>query len=445
MPSGERIDMFKKLALLPGTLQWELLRDLESVRGDLLDLQRQLITASEEHQSAPIEPFKSYSEVGDHFEDLEQGRQLIAEGKMGCLLLAGGQGSRLGFEGPKGCYPISPICRKSLFQLCAEKVAAAGAQVGRALPLAIMVSPQNEGEIRAFFVKNHFFGLHPSQVDFFSQTELPLLDSDGNLFLETPSHLAMGPDGNGRCLQHFVRLGLWSRWYEQGVRYLNLILIDNPLADPFDAELLGFHYRQDVEVTVKCVERFSPHEKVGVLVHKNGRPAIVEYSEMLESEKSALGNDGRLKHRCANISLFCFSMQFIKDIPYDRDPLPLHKAWKAVRYLNERGESCKAAEPNAWKFEFFVFDLLKYTDRIAALLYPRWRCFAPLKNTTGVDSPETVQKALQAYDRYLLETISGIAAPSFAFELEAQFHYPLAELRAKWWKRPVKSPGYIDN
>lgn len=432
-----------KIDALSSSQRKLLQQDIDSIEVDLFKRQQELIFQLEQSKQE-IAPFTNFAVAGSDPTLLEKGKQLIAEGKMGCLLLAGGQGTRLGFEGPKGCYPISIIRHKSLFQLCAEKVLALGKQVGRLLLLAIMVSPQNKNEIEAFFEHNHFFGLLPDQVFFFSQTELPLLDIQGDLFLETLSHIALGPDGNGRCLEHFVRSGIWQNWYESGVRYLNLVLIDNPLADPFDAELLGFHCLQEVDVTVKCTEKLKADEKVGLLVKSGDGCRIIEYSEMSDEEKCARDLQGKLKYRCANLSLFCFSMEFVKTVSSKTEDLPLHKAWKSVSYLDKTGKTCKSTQPNAWKFEFFIFDILKYTNRVATLIYPREFCFAPLKNATGSDSPEKVKKALQQFDLHVIEKITGLRCPEFAFELAPEFYYPTEELITKWRGVKLLRSGYIE-
>lgn len=407
----------------------------------LLHRQKEQLLSHDTIVHEPIEPFLDFRYSGNH-NDVEIGKTLIRSGEMGCLLLAGGQGTRLGFHHPKGMFPVSVIQHKSLFQLFAEKVVAAGKQVGRVLPFAIMTSPQNDAETRHFFEMHHYFGLNPKQVSFFMQGELPFLDATGHLFLETPSHIAVGPNGNGSCLSQFYKAGIWEKWHKEGVKFVNVVLIDNPLADPFDAELLGFHCRQQDEITLKCTEKRDAEEKVGVLIKQQGHPRVIEYSELSPHERNALSSDGGLKHRCANLSLFCFSMDFIRRTADKTQEMPLHCAWKASRCLDEVGQIIQPGHPNAWKFEMFIFDLLKYATGISALLYPRNQCFAPLKNKVGLDSLETVQEALQARDREIIKQITGHPAPAGEIELAADFHYPTPSLLAKWHHHKADS-GYI--
>lgn len=378
-----------------------------------------------------VESFDDFDYYGNQ-EHKQLGQQLIQKGELGCLLLAGGQGTRLKASGPKGCYPISVIQNKSLFQLIIEKVKAASELAGVPLNLAIMTSPENDEETRQFFEKNHFFGLAPNQIDFFVQKTLPLLNEGALLFLETPCKVASGPDGNGYCIRHFVETGIWDKWNQKGVKYINVIPVDNPLADPFDAEFLGFHVDRQADISFKCAEKKDPHEKVGVLVKIDGQCKVIEYSEMPDSEKELVRENKQLKHCCANLGLICFSMSFIKQMSDENRFLPLHKAWKTAKFLNEEGETETSKNPMAWKYEAFIFDWLNYTSKVAALLYPREVCFAPLKNFSGPDSPETVKQALFNRDCQVLEGITGLKAPEFLFELPMEFYYPTQELISKW-------------
>lgn len=389
-----------------------------------------------------IEPFEELALSGNRENQL-LGADLLKKGAVGCLVLAGGEGSRLRFEGPKGCYPISLIKHKSLFQLCAEKVLSASRLYGRPLQIAFMTSPDNVLETREFFKKNDYFGLDPSQISFFIQGVLPFLDEKGKLFLKSPTQIAKGAAGNGELLQHIATSGLLSRWQELGIQYLNVILIDNPLADPFDAEFAGFHHANAAEISLKCTEKLKPEEKVGVLVKIDNRCTVLEYSELPENEKNKAGSDGRLLHRCANLSLFCFSLSFIQKMQAEKRSLPLHQAWKATAAVDERGNSHQSLVPIAWKFETFIFDWLAYAAKTAAILYPRELCFAPLKNAEGIDSPETVRKSLQERDRAIILLLTGLPPPDFPFELSADFYYPTAEMREQWKGRKI-STHYVD-
>lgn len=430
--------------LLSTREQEDLLLQIDQLDVQTYFTQRRSIN-SDNQPEQNLTPFKDYHLSGSE-EDLAVGKQLIAEGKVGCLIAAGGQGSRLGYDGPKGKFPATLVKKKSLFQLFAEKVLAASIQADRQLPLAIMTSSVNHEETVSFFEQNGFFGLEPAQVFFFSQGDLPFLNSQGNFFLETPSKIAAGPNGNAAALKHFVDKTIWVNWYEKGVRYLNYVQIDNPLADPFDAELAGFHHRHQPQLVIKCITRDNPLEKLGVVLRNHGEVQVIEYSEISPEERDARDTSCSLKHLCGNISLFSFKMDFIKEIADQHyQHFPFHKAWKAVKYLAENGETKISEEAQAWKFEKFIFDLLPYATDVKALLYPREVCFAPLKNAKGSDSIVEVQAALQRYDRQTIAKITGIM-PSVdkIFELSPQFYYPTQELLARWKGKPLPDQSYIE-
>lgn len=313
--------------------------------------------------------------------DIELGKKLLCQGAvggMGAILLAGGMGTRLGYPHPKGIYPILPGL--SLFEIFARKVKEASHLAKRPLFFAIMTSPDNDAETRGFFSSRQYFGLDEKQLFFFSQGSLPMEDDEGRPLKQQAA------DGNGSLFLHFDQSGLLSLWEEEGIQFLNILLVDNPLADPFDPNLLGFHAKSGADVTVKCIERRSPEEKVGLLVENQGKLSVVEYSEIDPSENRARNPDTTLKHRYANLSLFCLSLPFAKSLA--TKSFPFHRAKKPL--------STAPGSPLAWKKERFIFDLLPFAENPKLLVYPRETCFAPLKNREGPDSPETVRAAFIA-------------------------------------------------
>ncbi len=432
--------IFEYWETLSETQKEALLRQVHFLDLETLALQQKILSESVEKSGDPLEAFSDYAKAGNQ-ENYQLGKKLISEGLVGCLIVAGGQGTRLKFEGPKGLYPVSIIKQKTLFQVFAEKIVAAGQQAGRPLPVAIMTSSLNHPITVGFFEEHDYFGLDRAQVSFFQQTDLPFLDQKGDLFLEEPFKIAMGPDGNGSSLEGFLKSGIWQKWSDQGVKYLNFVLIDNPLADPFDAELVGFHDQQKDDVTIKCVARRNAEESVGLVVRKGNKVEVVEYSEIPQEERRALDLHGDLKHNCANLSLFCFNMSFIKEIADLQ--MPLHKAWKASKYLSSEGVTKTSPKPNAWKYEKFIFDVLPWAEKVSVLLYPREHCFAPLKNFEGNDSITTVRAALQKMDRLTFENLTGVCPPERPFELAQDFYYPTPDLILKWRGKNLPEEDYI--
>lgn len=418
-----------------------LLSQIEKIDPLVLNKQQNLLRHSSSKTTSVIQPFTNYRISGNP-KAIEEGKKIISEGQLGCLILAGGQGSRLRFEGPKGLFPVTVIQQKTLFQLFAEKIQAARMLYQQNIPLAIMTSLDHLKLIHNYFIDHQYFGLEPESVSFFAQSSLPLLDAEGNLFLEEPHKIAEGPDGNGSVFQCFHASGIYKKWQDQGIRYINSVLIDNPLADPVDANLIGYHKLQKATVTAKCVLRENPQEKVGVLVEANHRVHVEEYSELPEQERLAVDATGKLKHRCANLSLFCFNLDFFSEMGRKSNDLPLHLAHKAIRYLTPSGTTTSST-PNAWKFEKFIFDVLPFAQQVNALLYPRENSFAPLKNFSGNDSISTVQEALQKQDRKIFQEITGTDVSQNTFELSQEFHYPTPKLLAKWKGNPLPPAKYI--
>lgn len=295
--------------------------------------------------------------------------------KMGCLILAGGQGTRLGVDGPKGCVELLLKERKSLFQILLEKVKAKGDD----LPVAIMTSPLNHEATVAYLKKQGYYGL--KNVEIFQQRLIPMCDDQGRLFFESEDQVAQAPDGNGKALMHLYQNGVWHKWKDQGVDIVQVIPIDNPLAEPFDEELLGVHQKFPVDLVLKCIKRETPEEKLGVIGIENEKLSIREYSELTSSMRSlvfAYGNSG----------LFSCSMDFVKKVS------TLELPWHLARKLADtQGQKEKIW---IWKFETFIFDIFPYANSFKIVVGDRRKCFAPLKNLSGPDSLETVAEALMS-------------------------------------------------
>lgn len=361
-----------------------LLEDILTLDLNTLSIQKSLL----EHSHNNPRTFTPFVEVkySGNKQHQELGLELVKQGLCGALLIAGGQGTRLGHSGPKGTFPITPIYHKSLFQIFAEKVGSASKKANRELPLAIMTSPLNDKITKNFFEQHRYFGLNKEQVFFFNQDLLPLLNFDGELFLEDRAKIARGPDGNGNCFKKFVDSNLFSKWKELGIEYLNLFVVDNPLADPYDFELFGHLAETQSQVTLKSCRRLSPDEKVGVIVTENDKPVVIEYHEIPQGVSFE-------REPAANLSLLALTMDFVlKSAKLD---LPLHKvAKKSPHYDFEIQKLTLPLRPNCWKFEAYLFDILPYSNKTTVLNYPREQIFCPLKNKEGDFSPQTVRKSL---------------------------------------------------
>jgi UDP-N-acetylglucosamine/UDP-N-acetylgalactosamine diphosphorylase len=413
---------------------WE---QLSEGQRKLLALQFSQLTPELLHEQRSVAPtppvsLEPWTDVAIATQQL-QGQQALRDGKVACLVLAGGQASRMRCQGPKGLLQVSPVRNKSLFQLIAEATLAASHSADRPLSLAIMTSPAHQAQVSEYFEVNGHFGLAQEQLSLFAQQELPLLDLEKNWFLESPERLATGPDGNGGALHCLYHSGIWSRWKAAGVELVRILLVDNPLADPFDTGLIGCHLANSWQVSLEALERQEPQERVGLLVESNGRPAVAEYSEAPEALKEARDSMGRLVVRWANLSQFCMTLSFIEQVALG-PPLPLHLALKSAKTLSGWPQ-----QPNCWKCERFIFDALSRAHSIGVVASPRSR-YAPLKE---LDALERVREAMSRRDRRRLEQLSGVEQPEGVYELNAQFHYPTATLRRSWSGKAAV-PGYVD-
>lgn len=379
-----------------------------------------------------VQPIRQWADCHDNNPSLQRaGEQLCTLGQVGCLILAAGSGSRLSSSAPKGCYPISVIQDKSLFQLLAEKIGAASRQRSATIPVAVMCSRANLSYVHQFFAAHNSFGLDPHNLFFFAQDNLPLLDECGNLFLDANGHLASGPEGNGTAFYHFLQSGIAEQWQQRGIRFLTLLPIDNPLADPCDAQLLGFHAQHNFSVTLKSIWRSNPRESLGVLATNHQALQIIEYNELPEQLRFQRDHSGHLLFGLANTGLFCFDLATVVAVAAYTAQMPLHFALKAI------------GQKMAWKGERYIFDLLPWIPNYGILVYPRESCFAPLKNKAGSAGPDGVKAALQQCDRACIAALTGLPAPDFPFELAQQFHYPTPQLRHLWHGKSLTCSGYI--
>jgi UDP-N-acetylglucosamine/UDP-N-acetylgalactosamine diphosphorylase len=408
---------------------------------DLQILKRQRETLfHSSNVTSSLKPLQTFEQSGS-LKHTEIGKELLSQGKVGCLILAGGHGSRLGSKEPKGTLPLSPIKGKSLFQIFLEKALAASRRYGTSLPVAIMTSPLNYNQTSSYLAKHNHFGLEEKNCSFFAQGTLPLLDDAGNWLLESPGVLAEGADGNGEALTRFFQSEIFEAWKKRGISYVNLILIDNPLADPFDAELVGYHASSHAEVTLKAIVRLQAEEKVGVIGMEKNKIRVIEYSELDEAQKHGVNPDGSLEWKIANTSLFCVSMEFIEKLSKNpRVYLPWHLAQKNAEIWTE--ETKKKAE--VWKCETFIFDILAFAQKVSVLVYPRERIFAPWKNAEGEHGLESVQQSLMKVDAEVWSSITGKKPPERPFELSQEFHYPSAELIQKWKGKEFPAIDYLD-
>ena len=350
------------------------------------------------------------------------GQRLLASGLVGAILVAGGQGTRLGCTGPKGLVRVGPVSGATLFDLLFGKLRAIHRRFGRQVPLAIMTSSATDADTRQFLRDSGFGGLDPDFVHVFRQHDLPALDAaTGTLLLDAPDHLAMAPDGHGGMLVALHESGGLDWFARHGVEHLTSFQVDNPLALPLDCELLGYHALSQADFSTQIVLKREPQERVGVVVEQDGRHAVVEYSDLPAPLAAERRPDGRLRFHAGSIAVHCFTKRFLDRAAARDDSLPLHLAHKVVPFLDESGTLIRPTAPNAIKFERFIFDLMPLADRVTVVEIEARDGFAPLKNPAGsaADAPEHVHAALVDHARRLLAEAGVTVAEGIDVELDA--------------------------
>ena len=318
------------------------------------------------------------------------GEESLRKGEIAVLTVAGGDGTRLGIGKPKGMLSVAPLSGKSIFQLHAEKIYVIQKKFQVTIPWYLMTSETNDFATREFFRVMHFFGLDPKQVHFFVQRMLPVIDLHGNLLMNSKSNIIMSPNGHGGTITALKEKGILSNMKENGIKNIFYHQVDNVLVRMVDPVFIGYHLKNQAEISLKSVKKLHPEEKVGVIGYINGKLHIIEYSELSQADMYAQNADGSLKYNAANTAIHLMNTEFLEHVCQDGTKLPYHAAKKKVPYMNEAGEIIPPKENNAMKFECFIFDILKHVKRGIVMEVLREDEFSPLKNTEGDNSPVTV-------------------------------------------------------
>ena len=347
---------------------------------------------------------KSDEEEAAHRRAAECGWEILAAGEAAVMLVAGGQASRLGYDLPKGQFPIGPVTGKSLFQIHAEKILAMSRRIGRAIPWLVMTSKANDTPTKRFFEENDVFGLDRSSVDFFQQGMLPAVDGEGKMLLAGKHRLALAPNGHGGSILALHDSGVLEKIRSAGVKHVFYFQVDNPLVSIADPAFLGFHAERGAGMSLKVVEKTEPSERIGIVVAEGERMRVIEYSDLPDEAAHARDPDGRLLLRAGSIGIHALSVAFLDELLAGDFSLPYHVANKKVAHVNDAGVLIEPDAPNARKFETFIFDALPLSERTVVMETIRQREFAPVKNPAGVDSPESAQALMQdEWRRWIVE------------------------------------------
>jgi UDP-N-acetylglucosamine/UDP-N-acetylgalactosamine diphosphorylase len=361
------------------------------------------------------------------------GEAAYRAGQVAVLMVAGGQGTRLGSTAPKGCFSVAPHSAKSIYQLQAEKVLSLSRRVGKEVPFLVMTSPMTDTETRDFFAVNGNFGLTAQQVRFFSQGTVPSLDQVGRALLSGPGRLLENPDGHGGCFTALVKSGNLARLRAEGVTQIVYIQVDNILVPVDDNQLVGVAIAECTDVVTKVLEKAHPDEKVGHLVKVDGHDVIVEYTEVTAEQARSRDAAGELIYRWGSPAMHCWSVAFLGRLTDAGYKIPLHRSSKPLRAWLDGS----VQEVKGWKNERFIFDLIPEAKVSVGLAIDRDDEFAPVKNKDGADSAATaVAMAHAQYVRWLQAAGVRLALPAGAtIEISPLFAATQAQFLARWDKR----------
>lgn len=338
------------------------------------------------------------------------GESELRAGRVAAFTVAGGQGTRLGVDGPKGCVPVTPVGNLTLFELFARMVLSARTKYDVAIPWYVMTSRENDAETRTYFKANDYFGLPPEDVVLFPQRMLPVFDLEGRILLASKHEVALAPDGHGGSLKALADSGAIADMQRRGISIVSYFQVDNPLVMPFDPLFVGLHTQTGSEMSTKVTRKADDLERVGNLCRADGKVRVIEYSEFPEELAVKRNAKGNRMFDAANLAVHLIDVAFLDRIVGGGFELPFRRAEKAVPFIDDDGNVQRPDGPNAVKLETFVFDALPLAKRAALLEVDRSEEFAPVKNATGVDSLETSQAALVRRSARWLEA-AGITVP----------------------------------
>ncbi len=371
-----------------------LLKQISEIDFGLLDLVKDGESVSEKGVITPLDDAVSIKDIEENKEKYTAiGVDAIKQGKVAALLLAGGMGTRLGSDKPKGMYNIGETKEVYIFEMLIRNLLDVVNQTGAWVPLYIMTSEKNNDDTVNFFKEKNYFGYDPDYVDFFVQEMAPAATFDGKIYLEEKDRVSTSPNGNGGWFISFVKAGLCEKAKARGVEYINIFAVDNVcqrMADPcFVGAMIDGGYRS----ASKVVSKANPEEKVGVLCLEDGKPSIVEYYELTEDMRYETRDDGELAYKYGVILNYLFT---IEDLEKNlENNLVVHIVKKKIPYIDENGNTVKPVTENGYKFETLVLDMIHMMDNCLAYEVVREKEFAPIKNKTGVDSVDTAKALLK--------------------------------------------------
>ena len=425
------IDEQQRLARQIDRLDLDLIRELSQSLDDQTDW-----AALAERATSPRAVRLDGAGDGFTVDDARRrGEEMLRSGRAGALLVAGGQGTRLGFPHPKGMFPVGPVSGRTLFEMFADQLLALERRYGVQIPLYLMTSPATHAETEAYFQQHANCGLAPGQVTVFCQGTMPAVDAEsGDLLRASADSLALSPDGHGGTLAALVRDGYLVDAQRRGVQQLFYFQVDNPLVKICDPVFLGCHLLSRSEMSTQAVAKQDPAERVGVVVSVDDREVILEYSDLPADAAARTDRAGGLALWAGNTAIHVFDVAFLDRVKDQADALPFHRANKAVPYYDAHtGRVVEPDQPNAVKYERFIFDLMPHAKETIVMEVDPAESFAPVKNASGEarDTPQTARTALVARARRWLTAAGAAVADGVDVEISPLLAVDAEELRSR--------------
>ncbi len=346
----------------------------------------------------PAITLADFADAASHDAAWQAGADLLRQGKVGMIITAGGQGSRLGFDHPKGMFPIGPVSDVTLFQIFFEKVMARANQFGSVVPIYIMTSPPTHDETIVFLKEQNWFGMNPEDVQVFCQGVMPAVDHNGKILLSEVGEVFVSPDGHGGALLALEKSGALADMQQRGVEHVFYGQIDNPLVQVCAPALLGYHANSGSEMTSQVVRKSDPLQKVGNVITVDGVVQIIEYSDLSEQYARETTADGSLKLWAGSIAVHIFKTEFFQRMSDTTDSMPFHRAHKKVAFIDDSGQRVEPETNNAIKFEKFIFDLLPAANHAIICEVDPADGFCAVKNAppAAAETPDHVKQAISA-------------------------------------------------
>jgi len=436
----ERLDPGERNRLIHQASEIDL-AELEDAVRQALEQSESASDACSDLEPAPWIPLPADTEGERRWREVEGiGEDLLRMGKVAAFTVAGGQGTRLGYDGPKGAFPVTPVSKKPLFQVFAERLKAAERRYGKTTPWFVMTSEANHERTKTFFEERDFFDLGLDAVHFLRQGMMPAVLETGEIMLERPDRIAMNPDGHGGAFRVLTKSGAAKNMQEAGIEVITYFQVDNPLAPFLEPAFLGFHASSGSEMSSRAAPKTGPEEKVGVFCLRRGALTVIEYSDLPDELAHLREEDGTLIFQAGSLAMHAIDPVFAERVGRGEMAfkLPSHAARKKVPTIDKEGNPIFPDEPNGIKLETFVFDAIPLAKQPCVVEVARKEAFSPVKNTEGVDSVDTCRAdQLRRFARWAkaggaeLET-DETGLPAISFEIDPGFAFDEREFARRW-------------